>query len=277
MAMNRIFGGGLLLVALLLLVCPPCGAEEEGGGDLQAAVQNPVGALYSLPFKSTWDFGAENGTAYFLNIQPVIPITVGRVNYINRIIAPVIHVPGLVAGRPDIPAGEPGDGATGLGDINYTLFFSPAQPGKLIWGVGPSLTFPTASDGQLGTGKWSAGPSVVLLAQPKPWTVGVLARQLWSYAGDDDRPDVNQFLLEPFINYNLSKGWYLISDMVLTANWDAPSGQEWTVPVGGGFGRLFNIGKQPINIRGEAYYNVEKPDAGPDWTAGFTVQLLFPK
>ena len=107
--------------------------------------------------------------------------------------------------------------------------------------------------------------------------MGFLARQLWSFAGDSDRADVNQFLVEPFVNYNLPKGWYLISDMVITSNWDAPSGQRWTVPVGGGVGKLLKIGHQMINLRTEAYYNVETPDAGPDWQWGFTIQFLFPR
>jgi hypothetical protein len=268
-----------VVVAILLPIVAATAAPtiaQEGGGDLRAAIQNPVGAVYSLPFKSTWDFGADNGDAYFLNIQPVIPFTVGKVNYINRVIAPVVSAPGGTVGRPDLPAGAQGEREFGLGDINYSLFFSPSEPGKLIWGVGPSVTFPTASADQLGTGKWSGGPTVVFLAQPKPWTVGVLFRQLWSFEGDDDRPDVNQFLMEPFVNYNLDKGWYLISDMVMTANWDAPSGDVWTVPVGGGAGKLFKA-KVPVNFRVEAYYNVARPDAGPDWTAGFTLQFIFPK
>lgn len=245
--------------------------------DLRSRTQNPVGALISVPLKNTIDFGAANGSAYFLSIQPVIPVTWGEVNLINRVIAPIIDVNGLIEGTPEIPEGAAGDGATGLGDINYSLFLSPARAGKVIWGVGPSLTCPTATDEQLGTGKWSAGPTAVVLTQPKPWTLGMLARQLWSYGGNSNRPHVNQLLLEPFINFNLDKGWYLISDMVITANWNADSGNQWTVPIGGGIGKLFNIGKQPINTRVEAYYNAERPNFAPDWSISFTIQFLFPK
>jgi hypothetical protein len=240
-------------------------------------VQNPVGSLISVPLKNSLDFGAPNGSVYFLNIQPVIPVTVGDWNLINRAIIPIIDVPGFIEGTPEIPQGAQGEGAFGLGDINYTVFFSPAKPGKLIWGVGPSVGMNTASDDQLGTGKWTAGPSVVLLTQPKPWTLGILARQLWSFAGDDDRSTVSQFLVEPFVNYNLDKGWYLISDMIITANWHADSSQRWTIPLGGGVGKLFEIGKQPINCRLEAYYNIERPDNAPHWSTSFTIQFLFPK
>ena len=162
-------------------------SSKRGGEDLAAKTQNPVGAMYSLPFKFTFDYGADNGEATFLNIQPVIPVTVGDWNLINRVIVPLIDTPGLVTGTPEIPNPVPGDGATGLGDINYSVFLSPADPGKVIWGVGPSLMMDTATDDQLGSGKWSAGPTAVVLIQPKPWTLGLLGRQLWSFAGDSDR------------------------------------------------------------------------------------------
>jgi hypothetical protein len=251
--------------------------EAKGSGDLRAAVQNPVGAMYSLPFKFNFDYGAPNGEASFLNIQPVIPITVGDWNLINRIIIPLIDTPGQVTGTPEIPNPPPGDGASGLGDINYSLFFSPAKPKKAIWGIGPSLMMPTASDDQLGSEKWSAGPTGVVLFQPNWGTIGGLVRQLWSFEGEDNRSDVNQTLIEPFVNYNLEKGWYLITDMVITANWYADSENRWTVPLGGGVGKLLKIGSQAINVRTEAYYNVVKPDSAPDWQWGFTVQFLFPK
>jgi len=113
--------------------------------------------------------------------------------------------------------------------------------------------------------------------QPGWGTYGGLVRHLWSFAGDDDRSDVNQTLFEPFVNYNLANGWYLITDMIITANWDARSGQQWTVPVGGGAGKLFKIGSLPINARVEAYTNIEKPEGAPDWQVLFTFQMLFPK
>jgi len=252
-------------------------AQEKGGDDLAAKTQNPVGAMYSLPFKFSFDYGAENGEASFLNIQPVIPVTVGNWNLINRVIMPFIDTPGMVTGTHAIPTPIPGDGATGLGDINYSVYISPAEPGKVIWGIGPSLMMKTATDDQLGSGKWSTGPTAVILVQPKPWTLGLLGRQLWSFSGDSERSDVSQMLLEPFINYNLEGGWYLISDMVITANWEADSSNQWTVPLGGGFGKMFEIGSQKMNTKLEAYYNVESPDGAPDWSLSWTLQFLFPR
>ena len=251
--------------------------DDKGGGDLRSAVQNPISSLISLPFKFTFDYGADNGEASFLNIQPVIPVTVGDWNLVNRVIMPLIDTPGQVTGIPGIPDPIRGDGATGLGDINYSLFLSPVKVGKVIWGVGPSIAMPTATNDQLGSGKWSAGPTAVGLTQTDWGSVGILGRQLWSFAGDSDRRSVSQLLVEPFVNYNLDKGWFLLTDMVMTANWTADSGNRWTVPIGGGVGKMFAIGNQKMNTKVEAYYNVEKPQGAPDWSLNWTLQFLFPR
>ncbi len=277
---QKIQGAGPVILAAVMIFGAAGGQaqeEKKGGDDLRSAVQNPISSLYSLPFKFTFDYGAKNGEASFLNIQPVLPVTVGDWNLVNRIIAPLIDTPGQVTGIPGIPNPVQGDGATGLGDINYSLYFSPVKVGKVIWGVGPSIMMPTATNDQLGSKKWSAGPTAVFLTQPKWGSMGILGRQLWSFAGDSDRRSVSQLLIEPFVNYNLDKGWFLISDMVMTANWTANSGNRWTVPVGGGIGRIFKVGNQPINSRLEAYYNVVRPDGAPDWQVSFTWQFLFPK
>ena len=272
-----------VLAAALLLISStnPVWAEEPaaggGGKDLRAAAQNPISSLISLPFKFTFDNGAENGDANFLNINPVLPVTVGDWNLVNRALIPIIDAPGGISGLPSIPNPTPGERETGLGDINYSLFFSPVKYDKVIWGLGPSITLPTATEDQLGSGKWSLGPTFVALTQPKWGSAGILLRQLWSVAGESDRSSVSQALIEPFINYNLKNGWYLLTDSVLTANWNASSGNKWTVPIGGGAGRLFKLGNQPINAKAEAYYNVASPDGAPDWTLSFQWTFLFPK
>ena len=282
---------GIFILVILLTLCglpvlncrwealAESAPEPKGGDDLRAKAQNPVSSMYSLPLKLTADFGAGNGDAYFFNINPVIPVTVGDWNLISRALIPaLVSVDGKVQGTPPIPEGESSDDRkTGLGDINYSLFVSPADATRFIWGIGPSVSLPTASKDQLGSGKWSAGATGVVLLQPGWGTYGGLVRQLWSFAGDSDRPDVNQTLLQPFINYNLPNGWYLITDIIITANWEADASDTWTVPLGGGVGKLFKIGNQPINSRIEAYYNIEKPDNGPEWQTVFTFQFLFPK
>ena len=267
------------LAAIVVLSSGAWAADDEGaGGDLRSAVQNPISSLISLPFKLTLDSGAENGDATILNIQPVIPVTVGDWNLVNRLIVPIANVDGAIQG-PNNPSPGAGDGgsASGLGDINYSIYFSPVKVDKVIWGVGPSLNMPTADNDQLGSGKWSGGITAVALNVPKWGSMGILGRQLWSFAGDDDRKEVSQVLIEPFVNYNLDDGWFLLTDMVITANWKASSGNQWTVPVGGGVGRVFKIGGQAINSRLEYYYNVEKPTGAPDYSVNFTWQFLFPK
>jgi hypothetical protein len=267
------------IVVALLAASPLCTLAEEnkdGGGDLRAAVQNPISSLVSLPFKFTFDYGAKNGDGTILSLQPVYPVTKGNWNYVSRMLLPVASVDGAIS-TPENPNPRGSDSASGLGDINYSLYMSPVKYDKVIWGVGPSIMLPTATDDQLGSGKWSGGITGVALTQPGWGTMGILGRHLWSFAGDDKRSDVNQTLIEPFANYNLDKGWYLVTDIIITANWEAPSNQTWTVPLGGGIGRIYKIGNQAVNNRLEFYYSVEKPDSAPDWSWSFTFQFLLPK
>ena len=246
-------------------------SQEADASDLAKKTQNPVSDLISVPFQSNFNFGVgpDDDMQYVLNIQPVIPVKISEDwNLINRTIVPLIYQPTLAPGVGD---------EFGLGDIQYQGYFSPRNPGKWIWGAGPILTFPTASDDSLGSEEWSAGPGLVALTMPGHWVVGGLINNVWSYGGWGDQ-DVNQMLIQPIINYNLPKGWYLTSVPIITANWEASSDDRWTVPVGGGGGKVFTIGKQPINTQLQAFFNVESPDAaGADWQLRFQFQLLFPK
>jgi hypothetical protein len=263
------------------LLLQTANAADDDTSDLAAAAQNPVADMISLPLQNNTYFNVGPGedTVNVLNIQPVIPFSAGDWNLITRTIVPLIYVPNTIGGIAEIPQGNPNYNSTefGLGDINATVFLSPARPGKVIWGIGPTLTMPTATDRALGSEKWSAGPSVVVLTTPKPWVIGVLARNIWSFAGDSNRADVNQLLVQPFVNYNMADGWYLTSAPIITANWEASSGNEWTVPLGGGVGKIFKIGSQPMNASVQSYYNVETPQFGPDWSVRLQLQFLFPK
>jgi len=249
------------------IVEPGENPEEE----LAKAAQNPVADMISLPLQNNtnFSFGPEKKTQNILNVQPVWPFSLTEEwNLITRTIVPVISQPGLFPGD---------DRENGLGDTTFTAFLSPAKSGKWIWGAGPVLLLPTATDDKLGADKWGAGPSAVALTSDGPWLYGALVSHLWSVAGDSDRDDVNQSLVQPFVNYNLPDGWYLVSSPIITANWEADSDDTWTVPVGGGFGKIFRIGRQPVNAQIQAFYNVETPDYGADWTLRMQLQLLFPK
>jgi hypothetical protein len=270
-----------LLILIVALLCGPSVAAQQSEAELAAAAQNPVAATYSLPFQNNIFGGAgpaHNAIGNVLNIEPVLPFTFGDWNVISRTIAPLIYVPGLVPGLPDnagVPAGT--NSMFGLGDINQTFYISPAASNGLIWGIGPSVTLPTATNSEIGSGKLSMGPGAVALAMPKPWVVGILGRQLWSVAGPNGRKDVNQLLLQPFVNYNLPGGWYLVSSPIITADWTATSSDRWTVPVGGGFGKIFRIGSQPMNASLQALDYPVRTSDGPTWAIRFQVQFLFPR
>jgi hypothetical protein len=148
----------------------------------------------------------------------------------------------------------------------------------VIWGIGPSITFDSATSREIGSGKYSTGPAAVVVLTPKPWVVGTLVRQLWSFAGDSDRDSVSQLLVQPFVNYNFGEGWYAVSAPIITANWEAKrSADTWLVPIGGGFGKIFSIAGQPMNASLQGYRMVESPKYGPNWEARFQLQFLFPK
>ena len=262
-------------ISLLLLVAGTAFAtaalaEDDSTEELAKKAQNPIADMISLPFQSNTNFGVGPYQApqEILNIQPVIPIHIDQDwNLITRWITPVISQPKLS------PIGHE---QFGLGDLNPSFFLSPAKPGEIIWGVGPTFLLPTATDQNLGDHRWGAGPSVVLLTIQGHWLYGVLANNIWSFASTGNGSNVNEMLIQPFVNYNFPGGWYLTSSPVVTADWLA-RGRKWTVPVGGGVGRLLKLDKQPINLQVQVFYNVATPRGGAKWQARLEATLLFPK
>ena len=246
------------------------GNEEES---LAKKAQNPIANMISLPLQYNINFGIGpfNRSQNVLNIQPVIPSKLGK-NWllINRLIVPVISQPAL----------DKESGSTfGVGDITYEGFFTPASNSNVTWGVGPVLLLPTATSAELGAGKWSAGPAVIVVATLDKWVLGGVGYNAWSFAGQNDRPDYNQGLLQYFINYNLPKAYYITVQPIITVNWNAPEGDKWIVPFGGGVGKIFAIGKQKFNTNVSAYWNAVKPETldGPDWSLRLQLVFLFPK
>ena len=273
------------MLAFLLLCGMPGLAQEKpdpaeqgkpaAAGDtenLAKAAQNPIASLISVPLQNNTGFGVGpyDRNQNVLNIQPVIPVRISENwNLISRIIQPIVWQPN---------AFEPnGQGWFGLGDMNPTFFFSPAKPGKLIWGAGPAFVLPTATADQLGQGKFSMGPGIVLLTTPGHWVIGMLVNNVWSVAGESNRPDVNQMLLQYFINYNLKKGWYVTTSPINTADWEASSGNRWVVPLGGGVGRIMRLGPQPVNISVQFYGNAIHPAGASPWGMRMQIQFLYPK
>jgi len=272
----------------MIVAAGPLNAQEN----LAKQSQNPLASVISVPFENNtfYGVGPSDATVNVLNLKPVVPIAMGPVNLINRVIAPIIYTEGQSAQDlfgllpAEVELGAAGVEFTpfvgsefGLGDTTYQLFITPAAASPIIFGAGPALVLPTATADRFASDKWSAGPTAVALAMPGNWVLGVLAQNVWSFAGDSDAPEVNQFLLQYFLNYNLDQGWYLTSAPNITADWTADSEQRWTVPFGGGVGRLVTIGTQPVDFKLAGYWNAEKPDNAPDWSTQFTVKFLFPQ
>jgi len=162
-----------------------------------------------------------------------------------------------------------------------SLFLSPARSQGWIWGAGLIMQANSATDDLLGQGKWGLGPTAVALRMEKgsPWVYGALVNNVWSVGGDDHRANVNQMLIQPFLNYNFPKspGRYLSFSPIVTANWEAGSGEKWTVPLGLSIGQIMKFGNQPVNLQAGAYYNVERPTGAPEWNIRLQLQFLFPK
>ena len=244
-------------------------AETDKTEELAKLAQNPVGNLISVPLQWNMGFGAGPTKTYqsTLNIQPVIPISINEDwNIITRTIMPVDSWP--TAGNNHV---------AGIGDTTFTAFLSPGKPGKFIWGIGPAFLFPTASSPELGSGQWGLGPSLVGLYMGKHVVAGALINNIWSVGGWSNKT-VNFMTLQPFFNYNFPGGWYLTTSPIITANWAADSSRDvWTVPIGGGFGKIIHAGKLPINLSAQAFYNIATPQYGADWSIRLQCQLLFPK
>ena len=262
----------LCVLVFALSMCNVVQAQDSDADTeaLAKAAQNPIASLISLPFQNNTDFGIgpDHETKNTLNIQPVWPFSLSdNWNLITRTIVPVVSQPGLSPGQ---------DRITGLGDTTFTAFFSPKKSGKWTWGVGPVILLPTGSDDRLTSDKWGAGISAVFLTMPGNWVIGSLFSNVKSVGGGSGT-DVNLFTWQYFINYNFDGGWYATTAPIMTANWEADSSNRWTVPIGGGFGRVMKFGKQPVNLSAQVYKNIETPDFGSDWQLRLQVQLLFPK
>lgn len=257
-----------IFVVILIVISNLTLAQDEAA--LAKVAQNPLASMISLPFQNNTSFGlgSYDRAQNVLNIQPVYPFPGKKWNVITRTVLPVVS-------QPDITQE---DGRTfGLGDTTLTVWLSPTKADSMTWGIGSVAMFPTSTDDALGAGRWGIGPSVVAVVMPGKWVVGGRISNIWSVGGGSEKQDVNQFLFQYFINYNLRDGWNLSSAPIITANWKAPEGQKWVVPFGIGVGKVHRFGKQPVNMSAHVYINAVKPDIGPDWTLRLQLQLMFPK
>lgn len=243
---------------------------DDNSQELAQKLSNPVSSLISVPLQQNIDFGAgaSDGVKGTLNVQPVVPVSLGADwNVIVRTILPVVY-------QADISA--PTAHEFGLGDTTQSFFFSPKRPGAngIIWGAGPALLYPTATDSLLGGDKWGAGPTIVVLKESGKSTYGLLANHIWSIGGNGARSKISATFLQPFYSHTTAKATTFILNTETSYDW---IGDHWVVPINLTVAQLTKLGKQPIQFGIGARYYVEKPAGGPDWGIRLVLTLLFPK
>jgi hypothetical protein len=255
----------------------PAETQDADSGDdasaLAKKLQNPIGNLYNFPFQNNinFNYGPRGGTQDILNVQPVIPIHVNEDwNVITRTILPLIWQPSLQPAQ-TVPFGT--------GPTSFSAFLSPSKPvDGWLWGIGPIIQVPTASNSTLGSNVWGAGPTGLVVYMKGPWVAGVLVNNVWSFGGTSvpGGTKYNMFLTQPFVNYNFGGGWYVGTSPVITANWLTSGDKAWTLPVGGQVGRVIKIGgKLPVNLSLGAYYNALRPQFGSTWQLRTQITFIF--
>ena len=268
----------ILLCAIVLLVVARGAAMAQEGAkneaadqhaDLAQKLQNPVAAIINLPIENNWDFGIGNARAmtYTANFKPVIPFSLNRDwNLITRTIVPVMY-----AESPD----KGGPSKAGLGDIKATVYFSPNKPVEGgFWGLGPGLILPTATDGTLGSEKWSGGPTGAVVRVVGNWTFFLVAAHAWSFAGNSNRSEVNSTFLTPQASYTTEKNTTFGVNSQSAYDWVAT---KWTVPLEFSVTQLLKIGNQQVSLSVAWRTYIERPEGGPNWGLGFTATFVFPK
>ncbi|CAH1904809.1 conserved hypothetical protein [Candidatus Nitrotoga sp. HW29] len=260
------FSGHITGISILLAVFMVQTAFAENNEELARKLTNPIASLTSVPFQLNYDSNIgpnNNGDRYQLNIQPVIPISLNdNWNIISRTILPVASQNGIFSG-----AGS----QSGLGDVVQSVFFSPTQPTESgwIWGAGPVLLLPTATNNLLGANKWGLGPTAVVLKQNGPWTYGALANHIRSVAGDHDRQDISASFLQPFLTYTTKEAVTFALNTESTYNWKS---EQYAVPINFVATKVTKFGNQLVSVGGGVRYWAKSTDGGPE---GLGVRLLF--
>ena len=262
----------LLVWGLVLPVGAQSESSKESKADLAQELNNPIADLMTIPIQMTYDrdYNAQDsGKKLQTNIQPVIPFKLNDDwNVITRTVLPLISQKNITSGS---------GSQFGLGDTSISLYASPSKPTDdgIIWGAGPILLLPTATDSLLGGEKWGAGPSGIVLTMRGPWTIGGLANHTWSYAGKSQRADVNASLLQPFAAYTWPNAWTVSVQSEMTYNWTT---EKWSVPLNLAAAKLTFLGKLPVSLQAGVGYWLDSPETGPEgWRFRLQANIVLPK
>lgn len=256
------------ILATLALAASPVGAwAQESDAELAQKLSNPVASMISVPIQWNYDccYGPSDGERQTVNFQPVVPVTLSDDwNLIIRTIVPVVYQQSPAPGV---------EKAYGLSDVTQSFFFSPQSRDGLTWAVGPVFLWPVGTD-ELGTRKWAAGPTGLVLKQKGSATMGVLANHLWSYAGADERDDVSQTFVQPFYSYTTHDATTWGVNLEASYDW---THKAWSVPANFTVSHLYKFGGQRVSLGvGARIYLVDEGDS-PDWGLRATATFLFPK
>jgi hypothetical protein len=234
--------------------------------ELAQSAHNPFEDFVKLSIQSTTGFGIgrNRDAGDSVNFQPLVPFSLNaRWDLIVRPSVSLTYAP--------TPQKQ-----FGLSDLQASFFLTPSNATTLLWGIGPILQFPTASSAELGTGRWSAGPTAALIYTEGPWFDGILTYQLMSFAGNRDRSSVNQTYIEPQVSYNFEGGWYVQCDPALTYDWTQEAANAWVIPMGVDVGKAFTLGSRGFSLQVGAYDLLKRPSGAPQWIFRINLTVLYP-
>jgi hypothetical protein len=246
---------------------------ELSRSEISRQLTNPVSSLWSISNQFN-NFELNNGQwNNNWNFQPVLPLSLTKDwNLITRPVMPFYNI------VPHETASGQFEHATGLGDLALVELLSPAHSGNWVLGAGPTFIFPTATSEFTGQGKWQAGPSVVAGYLTKKFFLGVFPQQWWSIGGQHGRVDTNQLNLQPIAALFFGDGWDVFYSGNILANWKAPSGDIWTVPLGLGVGKVVKLGRLPVKFTlAVQYMPVHPRNSGQEWDVQVQITPVLPK
>jgi hypothetical protein len=256
--------------AVLFMWAAQCPCQTTDLLEKAKQLQHPLAFKTSVTLNENIGFniGPEKKTGNAVGLQTIIPMHISPGwDVITYTTLPFISLPSFTPQQGHL---------NGLGDTNFYAALTPNRDTEWLWGVGPVFQIPTHTNDSLGTDKWGVGPVAVVARTVGNWVYGGIVSNTWSFAGPGNASTINLFSLQYFANYNLPRGWYLVSNATITANWQASSSNQWTVPVGGGLGKVLNVQGQTMSLQLQGFYGAVVPDNGPNWYVQMSFQYMFP-